>query len=208
MSGDKSLAVTLRIEQIILTARGQRVILDSDLAGIYGVTTKVLNQAVRRNVKRFPSDFAFRLTLQEVTHLRSQFVTSSGEGKWSGISPAGDSEGNRSQFVTGSHGGRRYRPYAFTEHGALMAANVLRSPRAVEMSVFVVRAFVRLRQWLGGHAELSHRLDDLERKYDTQFKVVFDTIRQLMTPPGRERKEIGFHVREPRVVYGTRRKGG
>jgi len=207
MRDDKSLAVTLRIEQIILTVRGRRVILDSDLAAIYGVTTKVLNQAVRRNVKRFPGDFAFRLTLQEVTNLRSQFVTSSGEGEWPRFSNAGDSEGNRSQSVTASHGGRRYRPFAFTEHGALMAANVLRSPRAVELSVFVVRAFVRLRQWLAGHAALSRRLDDLERKYDTQFKVVFDAIRQLMTPPGRKRKEIGFHVREPRPAYGTRRKG-
>jgi len=92
-------------------------------------------------------------------------------------------------------------------HPALMGANVLRSPRAVEMSVFVVRAFVRLRQWLAGHAELSRRLDDLERKYDSQFRVVFDAIRQLMTPPTRRRNQIGFHVREPRVVYRTRRKG-
>jgi hypothetical protein len=208
MRDDKSLAVTLRIEQIIATVRGQRVILDSDLAAIYGVTTKVLNQAVRRNIERFPSDFVFRLTLQEVTKLRSQFVTSSGDGEWPRIPTASDSEENRSQFVTGSqkHRDPRFRPYAFSEHGALMAANVLRSPRAVEMSVFVVRAFVRLRQWLAGHAELSHRLDELERKYDSQFRVIFEAIRQLMTPPGRKRKEIGFHVREPRPVYRTHRK--
>jgi hypothetical protein len=207
MSGDKPLAVTLRIEQIIRTARGQRVILDSDLAAIYGVTTKVLNQAVRRNAKRFPSDFAFRLTLQEVTNLRSQFVTSSFEDESSRFSATNDFEENRSQSVTGSHGGRRYRPYVFTEHGALMAANVLRSPCAVGMSVFVVRAFVRLRQWLAGHAELSRRLDNLEREYDSQFKTVFDAIRHLMAPLGRRRKEIGFHVREPRPAYGARRKG-
>lgn len=111
--------------------------------------------------------------------------------------------------MTGSqkHRDPRYRPYAFTEHGALMAANVLRSPRAVEMSVFVVCAFVRLHQWLAGHAELSRRLDDLERKYDSQFRVVFDAVHQLMTPLARKRKEIGFHVREPRVVYRAHRKG-
>jgi hypothetical protein len=171
MSGGKSLAVTLRVEQVILTVRSQRVILDTDL--------------------------------------RSQIVASSGEGDWPRISIAGDSEENRSQLVTGSqrHRNPRYRPYAFTEHGALMAANVLRSPRAAEMSVFVVRAFVRLRHRLADHAELSRRLDDLERKYDSQFKVVFEAIRQLMTPPARKRKQIGFHVREPRALYRTRRRG-
>jgi len=120
MSGDKAPAVTLRVEQVIVTVRGQRVILDSDLAAIYGVTTKVLNQAVRHNAERFPGDFAFRLTLQEVTNLRSQFVTSSGEADRPRVSTEDDpEESNRSQPVTGSHGGRRYRPYAFTEHPAL-----------------------------------------------------------------------------------------
>ena len=135
-------------------------------------------------------------------------MTSSGKGEWPRIPTAGDSKENRSQFVTGSqkHRDPRFHPYAFTEHGALMAANVLRSPRAVEMSVFVVRAFVRLRQWLAGHAELSRRLGELERKYDSQFRVVFKAIRQLMAPAPPKRKEVGFHVREPRAVYRTRPK--
>ena len=114
---------------------------------------------------------------------------------------------SRSQIVILKRGWSiKYLPYAFTEHGAIMAANVLNSPRAVEMSVFVVRAFVRLRQWLAHHAELSRRLDELERKYDSQFKDVFEAIRQLMTPPARKRKEVGLHVREPRPVYKTRKK--
>ncbi len=118
--------------------------------------------------------------------MRSQYVTS-------------NEKGNRSQSVTGSqkHRDPRYIPYAFTEHGALMAANVLRSPRAVEMSVYVVRAFVRLRQWLADHAELNRRLDAMEREYDTQFKVVFDAIRQLMTPPEPKKRKIGFLAKDP-----------
>ena len=112
-------------------------------------------------------------------------------------------EENRSQFVTGSqkHRDPRFRAYAFTEHGALMAANVLRSPRAVEMSVFVVRAFIRLRQWLVNYAELNRRLEMMEKKYDSQFKVVFDTIRQLMATPERPAKKIGFQLKEKRSSY-------
>ena len=171
---------------MIITIRGQRVILAGDLARIYGVETRILNQAVKRNPERFPADFVFQMTYEE----------------------ADAAQRSRSQIVILKRGRNiKYLPYAFTEHGAIMAANVLNSPRAVEMSVFVVRAFVRLRQWLAGHAELSRRLDDLERKYDSQFRVVFDAIRQLMAPPRRKRKEIGFHVREPRVVYKVRRGG-
>jgi hypothetical protein len=194
MSTDKALTATLRIENIILAVRDQRVIVDSDLATIYGVTTKALNQAVKRNAERFPPDFVFRLTLQEVTDLRSGFVTSS-------------SEANRSQFVTGSqrHRDPRHLPHAFTEHGALMAANVLRSPRAVEMSLFVVRAFVRLRRLLASNAELTRRLDDVEKKYDAQFRVVFDAIRQLMAPPEKSRRSIGFKVEETRPAYRVKR---
>ncbi len=196
MKKEKSLAMTLRIEQIIRTVRGQRVILDSDLAAIYGVSTKALNQAVKRNADRFPEDFVFRLTPEEAADsLRSQYVTS-------------NEKGNRSQSVTGSqkHRDPRYIPYAFMEHGALMAANVLRSPRAVEMSVYVVRAFVRLRQWLVDHAELNRRLNAMEKKYDIQFKVVFDAIRQLMTSPEPKKRKIGFLAREPRAAYTTRRR--
>jgi hypothetical protein len=131
--------------------------------------------------------------MHEVTNLGSQIAASS-------------KKPNRSQFVTGSemHRNPRFPPYAFTEHGALMAANVLRSPRAVEMSLFVVRAFVRLRRSLAGHAELVRRLDDLEKRCDLQFKVVFDAIRELMTPPEKPRCSIGFKVEEAQPVYRRR----
>jgi hypothetical protein len=162
-----------QIAPLVLTARGHKVMLDGDLAALYGVSTKRLNEQVRRNRKRFPSDFMFQLTTDEVAHLRSQNATSKP-----------------------THGGRRYAPYAFTEHGAIMAATVLNSPRAIEFSVFVVRAFVKLRQILAGHAELARKLDLLERKYDAQFKVVFDAIRRLMIPAERSHpsRRIGFHT--------------
>jgi len=164
-----------RIERAILSIRGERVMLDSDLAELYGVSTKVLNQAVKRNAARFPADFCFRLTVNEAKEahpLRSQFVTSNA-----------------------GRGGRRYLPYAFTEHGALMLANVMNSPRAERTSVQIVRAFIRLRQMLASNAELARRLGALERKYDAQFKVVLGAIRQLMSPPQVQRREIGFHVK-------------
>jgi hypothetical protein len=157
-----------RIEGIILLIRGEKVILDADLALLYGVETRVLIQAVKRNDRRFPLDFMFRLTNKEFDVLRSQFVISKGSG------------------------GRRYLPYAFTEHGAIMAANVLNSERAIDASVQVVRAFVKLRQILFSNAELAHKLDELEKRYDRQFKIVFDAIRQLMTPPPSRTKPIGF----------------
>jgi len=162
-----------RIERAILSIRGEKVMLDSDLAELYGVETKALNQAVKRNANRFPEDFMFQLTADEVFKL------------------------NRSQIVTGSqkHRDPRFPPYAFTEHGALMLANVLNSERAAQTSVMVVRAFVRLRQMLSSNAELARKLDAMEKKYDAQFKVVFDAIRQLMSPPEPRRREIGFHVK-------------
>ncbi len=142
--------------------------LDEDLAEIYGVTTKRLNEQVKRNKDRFPEDFMFRLTVEEFAALRSQFATS----RW---------------------GGRRYPPNAFTEHGAVMLASVLNSPIAVEASIQVVRAFVRLRELLTSHKELARKLADLERKYDQQFQVVFDAIRKLMEPPPeKEKRRIGF----------------
>ncbi len=171
----------LRLQYVatcIHEVRGQRVILDGDLARIYGITTKRLNEAIKRNPARFPSDFAFRLTRQEVANLRSQFATSS------------------------SYGGTRYLPYAFTEHGAIMAATVLNSPQTVQMSLFVVRAFVKMRDALTGHRDLARKLEELEKKYDNQFRVVFDAVRQLMNPPEpRRRRSIGFHVREKRTAY-------
>jgi hypothetical protein len=172
MDGQVSLIPMERIERAILLIRGEKVMLDSDLAEIYGVETRILNQAVNRNINRFPADFMFQLTADEAKSLRSQIVISN-EGR----------------------GGRRYLPYAFTEHGALMLANVLNSERAAQTSVQVVRVFVRLRQMLSSNAELARKLESLEKKYDAQFKVVFDAIRQLMSTPARPKREIGFHVK-------------
>jgi len=173
MNRQVSLVPMERIERAIILVRGEKVMLDRELADIYGVETKVLNQAVKRNANRFPEDFMFRLTNGEVAEL------------------------NRSQIVTGSqkHRDPRFPPYAFTEHGALMLANVLNSERAAQTSVMVVRAFVKLRQMLASNAELSRKLADMEKKYDTQFRVVFDAIRQLMSPPAKPKREIGFHVK-------------
>jgi hypothetical protein len=164
--------VLAQVDRTILTIRGERVMLDADLADVYGVTTKALNQAVKRHPDRFPEDFRFRLTAEETGSLRSQIVTSK-EGR----------------------GGRRYLPWAFTEHGALMAAAVLNSPRAVEMSVFVVRAFVRLREFARGHTEIAIRLDALEQRvtgHDEDLREMFDALRALLTPSPRATREIGF----------------
>jgi len=162
-----------RIEKAIYLIRGEKVMLDRDLAELYEVQTKALNQAVRRNFDRFPADFMFQLSENEVAEL------------------------NRSQFVTGSekHRDPRFRPYAFTEQGVAMLSSVLRSKQAITVNIEIVRAFVKLRQMLASNAELSRRLDQLESKYDKQFKVVFDAIRHLMSTPIRKRKEIGFHLR-------------
>ncbi len=184
------------LEPLILTIRGQKVVLDMELARIYGVTTKVFNQAVKRNKRKFPADFMFQLTLEEYENLRSQFVTSRGDT-------------NRSQFVTGSqkHRNPRYLPYAFTEHGAIMAANVLNSVLAIQMSVFVVRAFNKIREMAIAHRELSRRIDELERRlnvHDEQTQVILKAIRQLMATPERPPKKIGFLLREKRAAYGRR----
>jgi hypothetical protein len=193
MKKASSLATTFRIEQIIHDVRNRRVILDSDLAAIYGVSTKALNQAVKRNTERFPNDFAFQLNSEEAAEfLRSQNVISKKLSK-------------RSQVTTEARGGRRYFPYVFTEHGALMAANVLRSPRAVEMSVFVVRAFVLLRQGLAHYVELSRRLNDMEKKYDVQFNAVYDAIRQLILPRAPKKKQIGFRAKDSSASYAVRK---
>lgn len=170
-----------RVESRILFIRGEKVIVDADLAELYGVTTSNFNKAVKRNMDRFPDDFMFRLTKEEVESLRFQ----------TGIS---NDESMRSQIATSKErrGGRRYLPYAFTEHGALMAANILNSPRAVEASVQVVRAFVKLRQMLASNADLARKVEALERKYDANFKVVFDAIKKLMAPPLSSQTKIGF----------------
>jgi len=146
--------------------------LDRDLAALYCVETKTLNRAVKRNLKRFPSDFMFQLTVEEADGLRYQFGTSK-KGR----------------------GGRRYLPYVFTEQGVAMLSSVLNSERAIQVNIEIMRAFVKLRQMLASNSELSRHLDELESKYDRQFKVVFDAIRQLMSPPVAARKQIGFRSR-------------
>jgi len=187
--------LTAQIEQVILLIRGQKVILDADLAKLYGVTTKRFNEAFKRNRHRFPDDFAFQLSAVEFSNLRSQIATSKGQSIDFHENPL-----NWSQFATSSsrHRGSIYRPWAFPEHGALMAANVLRSERAVQVSVFVVRAFVRLREMIASNKELSRRLDELEKKYDSQFNVVFDAIRELMAPPEPPGR-IGFRKEEAKM---------
>jgi hypothetical protein len=170
-----------RITRAILLVRGRRVLLDADLAALYGVETRALVQAVKRNVERFPADFMFQLTPGEAGDLRSQIVISSSR------SHAGTSKG---------HGGRRRPPYAFTEQGVAMLSSVLNSPRAIAVNIEIMRVFVRLRQLTASHAHLSRRLDQLERRYDGQFKVVFDAIRRLMTPPAPRSRRVGFRTDE------------
>ena len=167
----KTLVPTERIEQAILLLRGHKVMLDAHLAALYGVQNRVLIQAVKRNAERFPADFMFQLNKKEFAILRSQTVTSS---QW---------------------GGRRYPPYAFTEQGVAMLSSVLRSQRAVQVNIEIMRTFVKLRQMMASHEELARKLKNMEKKYDAQFKVVFDAIRQLMKPPQPKKKEpIGFHT--------------
>ena len=157
----------------ILLLRGHKVLLDADLAELYGVPVKRLNEQVRRNRDRFPSDFMFQLTIEEAQVLRSQFATLELDGR-------------------GRH--RKYLPYAFTEQGVAMLSSVLRSPRAIHVNIEIMRTFVRLRRLLQSNDDLARKLAALERKYDARFRVVFDAIRELMTPPPPARKRIGFRV--------------
>jgi hypothetical protein len=163
----------VKLEEVIIDGkifliRGHKVMLSIDLAELYNVEPKVLIQAVKRNIERFPSDFMFQLTNREFTNLKSQIVTSS----WGGI--------------------RRAMPYAFTEQGVAMLSGILNSPRAIRVNIEIMRAFVRLRQMLISNAELARKLNALEKKYDAQFKVVFDAMRELMTPPDKPRRRIGY----------------
>ena len=204
---------TERIEQVIFLIRGQRVILDADLARLYGVPTYRFNEAFKRNRHRFPDDFAFQLTAAEFADLRSQSAIadmqvvsdSSGTADSSQIAmslprpPDKAHVMSRSQFATGSsrHRGVAYRPWAFTEHGALMAANILRSKRAGHVSVFVVRAFVRLRALLATHKELNKKLAELERRvesHDEHIQSLFEAIRRLMAPDPPKPRRIGFRA--------------
>jgi hypothetical protein len=170
MVNKKLLIPVDRIEKAILLIRGQKVMLDADLAVLYGVETRVLVQAVKRNLERFPEDFMFQLNKDDVDFLRSQIVTlKKGRGQHS-----------------------KYLPYAFTEQGVAMLSSVLRSRRAIHVNIEIMRAFIRLRQMLASHVELARKLDALEKKYDAQFKQVFEAIRQLMAPPEPKRRPIGF----------------
>ena len=179
MKNDRSIIPAERIERTILYIHGEKVMLDADLAVLYGVTTKRLNEQVKRNRERFPEDFMFQLTEKE----KAEVV-------------ANCDHLQKLKFSSNL-------PYAFTEHGAIMLATVLNSPIAVQASIQVVRVFVRLRQMLASNAELSRKFDALEKKYDAQFRVVFDAIRQLMTPPEPEKRKIGFRVRERSTGYRT-----
>lgn len=170
----KALIPVELIEKKILLIRGHKVMLDSDLAGLYGVETFNLNKAVKRNIERFPEDFMFQLTKEEADSLRFQIGMSKTEGR----------------------GGRRYLPYVFTEQGVAMLSSVLNSERAVKVNIEIMRAFVKLRQMLASNAELAHKLSELERKigrHDEEIKAVFNAIRELMKPPESKRRQIGFH---------------
>jgi len=181
MSTERALIPVEPIEKVITQIRASKVIIDADLARIYGVTTKKLNQAVKRNMHRFPSDFLFQLTPQE----KDEVVTICDHLRSLKYSP--------------------FLPFAFTEHGAIMAASVLNSERAIQVSVFVVRAFIRLREMVASHRELSRRLAELEKRlesHDEQIQLILKAIRQLMAPPEKPAKRIGFQLREKRALYG------
>ena len=168
----RSIIPVERIEQAIIYLRGEKVLLDADLAALYGVETRVLVQAVKRHKSRFPTDFMFRLNKNEFDILRSQSVTSS--SRW---------------------GGRRYPPYAFTELGVAMLSSVLNSRRAVAVNIEIMRAFVRLRKMLASHEDLARKLTAIEKKYDKRFKVVFEALHELMSAPTPKKGWIGFHGR-------------
>jgi hypothetical protein len=170
------------IEQRILLIRGQKVMLSTHLAELYDVETRVLNQAVKRNISRFPEDFMFQLNISEAEQLVSQNVIP------------------HKKYFGGS------LPYAFTEQGVAMLSSVLNSERAINVNIEIMRTFVRLRRILASHAGLARKLDALEKKYDAQFKVVFDAIRELMKPPESKKRPIGFLVEEPKVPYITKMK--
>ena len=184
MAKAKSLVPIERIEWSILVIRGQKVLMDTELARLYGTTTKRLNEQVRRNIERFPEDFMFQMTDDEFLELKEQAAAANGQEGW---------------------GGRRYPPYVFTEHGAIMAAGLINTPIAIEVSIFVVRAFIRLRKIYEKHEDLARKLDALEKKYDAQFSAVFDAIRQLMAPPKPRKNQIGFQWKEKPAAPGKKK---
>ena len=181
------------LEPLIITVRGHRVVLDADLARLYGVTTMRFNEAFRRNRRRFPGDFAFQLTRAELENLRSQIAISSSQD-----TDYAKAFSSWWQLLISSHGGRRYLPWVFTEHGALMAANILRSERAVQMSVFVVRAFIRLREQLGANAAILKRLAEIDKtllQHDAALRDLYRKLLPLLQPPADPpKRRIGFHT--------------
>ncbi len=178
----KSLVPIEVIEKKILLIAGQKVMLDSDLAALYGVTTKRLNEQVRRNLKRFPDDFMYQLSREEFESLKSHFATSS------------------------SWGGRRTLPYAFTEQGIAMLSSVLNSARAIDVNIQIMRTFVKLREMISTHRDLARKLSELEKKYDGQFQIVFEAIRQIIEVEQRPKRRIGFIARERQAIDRTSRK--
>jgi hypothetical protein len=182
-----------QLEPLIFALRGRRVVLDADLARLYGVSTKRFNEAFKRNRRRFPEDFAFQLTIAEFGKLRSQLATTSSQ-------PTDPVRHNWSQFATSSslHRGEVYRPWVFTEHGALMAANILRSERAIQMSVFVVRAFVRLREHVAANTAVSRRLAEIDEtllRHDVALRDIYQKLLPLLQPPPEApKRRIGFHT--------------
>lgn len=180
----KSLVPFEVIEKKILLISGKKVMLDSDLAALYGVETKVLKRAVRRNIERFPADFMFQLTSEESSFLRCQIGTSN-KGR----------------------GGRRYSPFAFTENGVAMLSSILNSPKAIQVNIQIMRTFTKLREMIASHKDLTKKLNELEKKYDGQFQIVFEAIRQLIAVEESPKRKIGF-IKESQVIYRTSRKHG
>ena len=178
-----------QLAPLVIRLRRENVILDSDIAELYGVPVGRLNEAVKRNIKRFPADFMFQLTQEEVENLRSQFVTSSSDLK--------------SQIaISSSHGGRRTLPYAFTEQGVAMLSSVLRSQRAVEVNIAIIRTFVQLRSLMQSNKLLAEKIEKLEEKYDQNFQIIFDAIKQLITADSIPTKELGFHTIKSKRTLG------
>ncbi len=167
----KAIIAQKMIENKISLIRGKKVLIDRDMADLYGVETKTLNQTVKRNIERFPEDFMFQLTAEEAQSLRSQIVT----------------------LKPGKH--LKYLPYAFSEHGILMLSSVLNSRKAILVNIEIMRTSTKLRTMLAEHVELRRKIDGMEKKYDYQFKMVFDTIKKLLNPPKKQKNQIGFHVR-------------
>ena len=178
-----------QLAPLVIRLRRENVILDSDIAELYGVPVGRLNEAVKRNIERFPADFMFQLTQEEVENLRSQFVTSSSDLK--------------SQIaISSSHGGRRTLPYAFTEQGVAMLSSVLRSQRAVEVNIAIIRTFVQLRSLMQSNKLLAEKIEKLEEKYDQNFQIIFDAIKQLISADSIPTKELGFHTIKSKRTLG------